>query len=150
MYSVEEFDQQKTKIMNYILYKKRTEKEVKNKFQNTCAEELLCDIISYVKEAGYLSDKEYIERSVREFMALKSLSIKEMKYKLYAKGIHKEDLENYFYENKEELIEYEEKSAEKILIKKQSTMEKEEIENYLRKKGYKEETIKEVIICKTY
>ena len=31
MYSIEEFDKEKTKVMNYIMYKKRTEKEVKNK-----------------------------------------------------------------------------------------------------------------------
>ena len=30
MYTIEEFDTQKTKVMNYILYKKRTQQEVKN------------------------------------------------------------------------------------------------------------------------
>lgn len=57
MYSIEEFDKEKSKVMNYIMYKKRTEKEVKNKFQNTIQNDLLCDIISYVKEAGYLNDR---------------------------------------------------------------------------------------------
>ena len=70
MYSIEEFDKEKTKVMNYIMYKKRTEKEVKNKFQNTCAHDLLCDIIDYVKEAGYLDDKDYIKKAINEFMAL--------------------------------------------------------------------------------
>ena len=51
MYSIEEFDREKTKVMNYIMYKKRTELEVKNKFQNTIQNDMLCDIISYVKEA---------------------------------------------------------------------------------------------------
>ena len=31
-YTIEEFDKAKTKVMNYIMYKKRTEHEVKNKF----------------------------------------------------------------------------------------------------------------------
>ena len=31
-YSIEEFDKAKTKVMNYIMYKKRTEYEVKNKY----------------------------------------------------------------------------------------------------------------------
>ena len=150
MYSIEEFDREKTKVMNYIMYKKRTEKEVKNKFQNTCTNELLCDIISYVKEAGYLDDNDYVKRAVNEFMALKNLSLREIKYKLYTKGIAKETMENYFYEHKEELEEYERKSATNIYIKKQDTMEKEEIANYLLKKGYKEQIIKEVLECKTY
>lgn len=150
MYSIEEFDKQKSKVMNYIMYKKRTEQEVKNKFQNTCAEDLFCDIIAYVKEAGYLDDSDYVKRAVAEFMALKNLSAKEIKYKLYSKGVNKEAIEDYFYEHKEEIEEYERKSAYNIYIKKENTMEKEEIENYLLKRGFKQEIIKEVLECKTY
>lgn len=49
MYNIEEFDQQKTKILKYILFKKRTEQEVRNKFSKTVPEELLNDIIDYLK-----------------------------------------------------------------------------------------------------
>lgn len=150
MYTIEEFDKEKTKVMNYILYKKRTEYEVKNKFQNTIQNELLCDIISYVKEAGYIDDTEYVKRAVREFIALKNLSTKELKYKLYSKGIAKDKLEDYCYTYKEELQEYEKKSAMNMKYKKEGTQEKEEIKNYLRKKGYQEEIIKEVLECKRY
>lgn len=145
MYTVEEFDKEKTKVMNYIMYKKRTEKEVKNKFQNTIQNDMLCDIIDYVKEVGYLDDSDYIKRAVLEFIALKNLSIKEIKYKLYAKGIEKDKIEDYFYEHREELQDYEKKSAYNIFVKKQMSMEREEIAIYLAKKGYKEETIKEVL-----
>lgn len=145
-YSIEEFDRAKTKIMNYIMYKKRTEYEVRNKFAKTIEEKLLNDIIEYVKEAGYLSDTQYIERAVEEFKALNNLSRKEIKYKLYSKGIENGLIEDYFSEKSEELYEYELKSAKNIFIKKQSTMDEEEIQNYLRKKGYKEEVIKDAII----
>ena len=150
MYTVEEFDKEKTKVMNYIMYKKRTEKEVKNKFQNTIQNDILCDIIDYVKEAGYLDDNNYIKRAVSEFMSLKNLSIKEIKYKLFTKGVEKDKIEDYFYEHIEELQDYEKKSAYNIFVKKQMSMEREEIDIYLAKKGYKEETIKEVLECKTY
>ena len=33
MYNIEEFDEQKTKVLKYILFKKRTEQEVRNKFK---------------------------------------------------------------------------------------------------------------------
>lgn len=145
-YSIEEFDKQKSKVMNYIMYKKRTEYEVKNKFEKTIEENLLHDIIEYVKEAGYLSDLNYIERSVIEFKALKNLSRKEISYKLYSKGINKNLIEDYFNEHSEELYEYELQSALKIFSKKISTMEKEEIKNYLRKKGYREDIIKEIFV----
>lgn len=145
MYTLEEFDKEKSKVMKYIMYKKRTEQEVKNKFQNTIQNNLLCDIISYVKEAGYLNDMNYIKRTVEEFMALKNLSKKEIQYKLYLKGIKKEELEEYFYEHKDEIEEYERKSAKNIYAKKEHLMEKEEIANYLLRKGYKKEIIKEVL-----
>lgn len=93
---------------------------------------------------------DYVKRAVNEFMSLKNLSAREIKYKLYTKGVNKETIEDYFYEHKEEIEEYERKSAENICIKKEATMEKEEIENYLLKKGYKEQIIKEVLECKTY
>ena len=75
MYSIEEFDKEKSKVMKYIVYKKRTEQEVRNKFNQVIESELLNDIIDYIKEAGYLNDENYIEKSINEFMALKNLSI---------------------------------------------------------------------------
>ena len=144
-YTIEEFDKSKARVMNYIMYKKRTEYEVRNKFSKTLEENLLDDIIEYVKDAGYLSDTEYIKRAVSEFRALNNMSRKEIKYKLYSKGIENSLIEDYFSETKEELFDYELKSARNIFIKKQSTMDEEEIKNYLRKKGYREDIIKEAI-----
>ena len=141
-YTVEEFDRAKTKVMNYIMYKKRTEYEVRNKFCKTLEENLLNDIIEYVKDAGYLSDIDYIKRAVAEYETLNNLSRKEIKYKLYAKGIGNRDIEDYFSENRDELYEYELKSAKSIVIKKQNTINEDEITNYLRKKGYIEDIIK--------
>ena len=121
-YTIEEFDKAKTKVMNYIMYKKRTEYEVRNKFSKTLEENLLDDIIEYVKEAGYLSDRQYIKRAIDEFKALNNLSRKEIKYKLYSKGVGNSLIEDYFSEKSEELYEYELKSAKNIVIKKQNTM----------------------------
>lgn len=142
MYSLEEFDEQKTKVMKYIVFKKRTEQEVRTKFANSIEENMLEDIIEYLKEAQYLNNKEYIEKTINNFKILKNLSLKEVKYKLLAKGLNKDDIEDYFYEHKEELNEYEQKSAKNIFYKKQRDMEQDEIKQYLLKKGYKLENIK--------
>lgn len=133
---IEKFEKQKTKVMNYIMYKKRTEYEVRKKFSKIIEEETLEEIIEYVKEAGYLSDIDYIERAISEFMALKNLSIFEIKNKLYAKGISKNDIEDYIAENREELEEYEEKSKENIIAKKSAIMDERELKNYLYKRGF--------------
>lgn len=145
MYTIEEFDKEKTKILKYILYKKRTEQEVRKKFSNTIDKNMLEDIIEYLKEAKYINDKEFIEKTVNNFMLFKNLSIKEIQYKLMAKGLGKNDIEDYIYENREELEGYEIKSAENILYKKSISMEQEEIKQYLLKKGYKLENIKKAM-----
>ena len=145
MYTVEEFDREKTKILRYILYKKRSENEVRTKFKKSIEENLLEDIIEYLKEAKYIDDKEYIRKTINNFIALKNLSKREIQYKLLSKGLKKEDIEDYFYENKEELEEYEIKSAENIIYKKSTSMEQEEIKQYLLKKGYKSENINKAL-----
>ena len=141
MYSIEEFDKEKTRVLKYIMFKKRTEQEIKNKFSNTINEDMLEDIIEYLKEAGYINDEDYIDRAINEFIALKSLSLKEVKYKLLAKGLNKNLIEDYMYKHSDELDEFEVKSATKITIKKSTSMDKTEIKQFLLKKGYKLESV---------
>ena len=141
MYTIDEFDKGKTKVLKYILYKKRTESEIRTKFSKEMEENLLEDIIEYLKEAKYIDDKEYIEKTINNFMILKNLSQREINYKLISKGLKRNDIEDYMYENSEELKEYEIKSASNIIYKKQSSMEPIEIKQFLAKKGYKIENI---------
>ena len=106
---------------------------------------MLEDIIEELKQNCYISDETYINRAVNEYMALKNLSVKEIKYKLISKGISSSMLEDYISKNAEELEEYERKSAENIAIKKSVNMDETEIKTYLLKKGYKEENIRQAI-----
>ena len=140
---IEEFDALKTKMLKYIMYKKRTEKEIRQKFSNV-NENDLDDAIEYFKEAGYINDFSYIERAIQEFININTLSIKEMKYKLFQKGLDKDLIEDYIYEHEDELQQYESNCAKKIYNKKLSSMEKKEIINFLIKKGYNEESIKNI------
>lgn len=144
MYTPEEFDEKKTQVMKYILYKKRTESEVRKKFCHTIEENMLEDIIEYVKAAGYINDKEYIKKLVNEYMNLKSMSVREIKSKLYEKGVYVEDIEDYLAENRESLEEYELNSAEK-LIKKKKGMETKKLKIYLLNKGYDMDTVNKLI-----
>ena len=133
MYTIEEFDKAKTKILKYIIYKKRSENEIRRKYEKEIDENMLEDIIEYLKEAKYIDDSEYIRKTVNNFIALKNLSIKELKYKLLAKGLNKNDVED--------LEEYEVKSISNIIYKKSASMEQDEIKQYLLKKGYKSDNI---------
>ena len=139
--SLEEFDKLKTKVLKYVLYKKRTEKEVRQKF-NEYSGTLLDNVIEYLTQEGYIDDKNYIERSINEFTKLNNLSIKEIKYKLLSKGLSSNLVEDYVSEYIEELQEYEIQSAKNIIIKKSNVMEYNDILQFLRKKGYTQDTIK--------
>lgn len=136
----EKIDKLRSKMLKYILYKKRTEMEVRQKF---CEEDenAVEDAIEYFKELKYIDDLSYIERSVHEFINLKSLSIKEISYKLYQKGVSKKLVDEYIYNHKEELLEYEINSAKKIWNKKIQNTDEEGVKEFLYKKGYMQETI---------
>ena len=63
MYTIDEFDKGKTKVLKYILYKKRTESEIRTKFSKEMEENLLEDIIEYLKQNQEILDE--VESKVR-------------------------------------------------------------------------------------
>ena len=139
MYTIEEYDKEKSKVLKYVLYKKRSKKEVQNKFYNAIENEMLHDIIEELEE------NNYIERAINEFMALNNLSLKEVRYKLMSKGIPNDLIEDYINSHDEEMENYETKSAKTIIMKKQNQMDEEAIIQYLLKKGYKTSNIRQAI-----
>ena len=139
---LEELDNVKSRVLKYIVYKKRTEIEVRNKFKGVFNEDIFEEVIENLKSLGYIDDKNYIDRAVNEYTSLKNMSIREIKYKLLNKGIDKNLIEQYFTDNYDQLLEYETKSAEKLFLKKIKTMDENEAKFFLRKKGYMEESIK--------
>ncbi len=141
---LERIDKLKTKILKYIFYKKRTEKEVIEKFKNE-DNDILDETIENLKELGYINDNEYINRYMHEAISLKNLSIFEIKYKLYSKGISENMLEDYISENREMLEDYELLSARNIVNKRKKDNELDDIIIYLRKKRYTQDTISKIL-----
>lgn len=136
----EKIDKLRNKMLKYIMYKKRSEEEVRQKFSEE-DENLVDDAIEHFKELKYIDDKEYVNRAIKEFIALKNLSIKEVEYKICQKGIRKSIVDEYICKNKDVMLEYEISSAKAIILKKQNDNEEQEIRNYLYKKGYMTESI---------
>lgn len=142
---LEKKDKLKTKMLKYIMYKKRTEEEIKRKFANIEEPELVEEVIEELKDIGYINDNNYIERAVTEHININNLSVKELKYKLMSKGLNINLIEDYVSSKNEQLTEYEINSAQNIILKKQSNTEEQDIIQYLIKKGYKIDNIKEAI-----
>ena len=135
-----EFDILKTKALKYVIYKKRTEYEVKTKFSEY-DENLVEQVIEFLKENDYINDELYVQKYISEAVKLKNMSYKEISYKLYSKGINLDYLNRYY----DYLKQYEMDSANNICIKKMLSMNKEQIIEYLRKKGYKSDSINQAI-----
>ena len=136
----EKIEKFRNNMLKYIVYKKRTEAEIRQKFSEE-DENLVDDSIEYFKVLNYINDNVYIERAVNEFKALKNMSLKEVEYKLSHKGIRKRLIDDYICKNKENMLEYEISSAKAIILKKQGKAEEKDIRDYLYKKGYMSESI---------
>lgn len=139
----EKIDKLRSKMLKYILYKKRTEQEIRQKF---CEEDenAVEDAIEYFKELNYINDFNYVQRSVQEFINLKSLSIKEITYKLCQKGVSKKIVDEYVRKHEDELVEYEMNSARKIWQKKIQSLDENAVKDFLYKKGYRQDIIQEL------
>lgn len=136
----EKVEKFKNKMLKYIVYKKRTEAEIRQKFSEE-DENMVDEAIEYFKDLNYINDEVYVERAINEFKALKNMSIKEVEYKLLQKGVKKNVVDNYICKNKETMLEYEISSAKSIILKKQGKLEEKDIKDYLYKKGYIQECI---------
>lgn len=145
MYTVEEFDDTKSKVLKYVLYKKRTKNEIKEKFYSTIEQNLLNDVIDELEENGYINDSNYVEKAINEYRNLNTLSVKEIRYKLLTKGLNRDLIDEYIQKHLEELALFEIESACKTANKKSKNMQKEEIAEFLYKKGYVEASVKEAL-----
>lgn len=130
------------KLMKYVIFKRRTEREVRQKCQKLqYTEEYMEEIIEYLKENNYINDKVYVEKYIQNTIRLKNASIYEIKIDLLRRGIDEENIEDYINKNDMELEEYEQESAVKLAKKKCGSVEIEKIKKYLMSKGYKYDSI---------
>lgn len=122
------------KLMKYVLFKKRTEIEVRKKCKMINYEdEYIEEIIEYLKENEYIDDELYIDKYIKNIMRLKKCSINEIKIDLMRRGIDENLIEKYITE---ELEEFEKESAKILAEKKLKNFEKEKVIKYLLNKGF--------------
>lgn len=134
------------KLMKYVVFKKRTEMEIRQKCKRLeYTDEYIEDIIQYLTENEYINDSRYVERYINNVLKLKKSSIFEMKMDLLRRGVKEEYIDSYIESHQTELEEFENDSARKIVEKKAQTTEIEKIKRYLRGKGYSYTSIVDAI-----
>lgn len=122
------------KLMKYVVFKKRTENEVRQKCKLLkYDDEIIDEIIDYLKENEYINDEVYVERYIQNIMRLKNCSKNEIKIDLLKRGIDDDLIEKHM---NEEIEEFESNSAQILALKKYKTMEIEKIKKYLINKGF--------------
>lgn len=134
------------KLMKYVVFKKRTEAEIRRKCnQLSYTEEYTESIIEYLTENEYINDIKYVEKYINNVLKLKKSSVLEIKMDLMRRGIDEKYIESYIDNNIEELEEFEEQSAIQLLNKKAQSMELEKVKRYLKGKGYTYKSISNAI-----
>ena len=130
------------KLMKYVIFKKRTEKEVRQKCHKLqYTDDYIDEIIEYLSENDYINDKVYVEKYIQNVIRLKTSSIFEMKMDLLRRGIDESYVDDYINKNFEQLEEFENQSAQKLAKKKSVSAEIEKVKKYLMSKGYKYDSI---------
>lgn len=131
------------KLMKYIFFKRRTESEVRGKCKLLkYDEEMIDEIIEYLKENNYLDDENYVSKYIQNVMRLKNCSINEIRIDLLKRGID-DDLINKYID--EEVEEFEANSAKILAEKKIKNMEIEKVKRYLLGKGFSYKNISKAI-----
>lgn len=130
------FEMAKEKAIKYLGISRKTEYEVFKKLKDlNCEEEIINNVIIYLRELGYLNDEEYVDAYIRQCVRLLNYSIYEIKMKLLQKGIKK-----YIIEEKLDELEhtdYEKKIKNKLLDTKCKNMELQKQKAYLYRRGFK-------------
>lgn len=135
-------DNLKEKTLKYILYKMRTEKEVRKflREKHGAEQEEVEDIIQYLYSYNYLDDEKYAEMFVRDKLRFSPVGRIKMSYELSNRGISSDVISNiveeYLYLEKEVEI------AKYLLEKKgklaDSTVKKQ---RYLYSRGFSNSAI---------
>ena len=142
------FKRAKLRAMHLLEDMDRTEAALREKLRQGCyTQEMIDRAVDYVKSFGYLDDARYAENFVRSRQGAKSR--KEIRAALMQKGVSAELAEQAFESCYEDGGE--EEAVRSIFRKKRfdpmtaEESEKQRIYGYLARKGFKYETIRQVI-----
>jgi len=151
-----------SKSLNLLSYRIRTEKEVsdrlniylfKLKLENAQTSRIKENILSKLNALNLINDAEFAKTYVsQKIESNKPLSNRQIKYKLYRKGISSELIDKYLPKEK---FESEFERAQKVVNKKFKTLQgftkneiKKKIYSYLSQKGFPSDVIYAVIDTK--
>lgn len=140
-----QFSQAKSAGIKQVLGKIKTVYEVRTKLVEKFEPEIVDEVINWLIENGYLNDELYVEKFITEKKRLRNFSDKAIRYQLYKKGISQDIVDKKLRE-----LGYEEKEHAKALLEKWlkkygKSKELGKVKEYLFRKGFSMDTIREVL-----
>jgi regulatory protein len=149
---MDSFDKFYDKALNFLSYRTRSEKEVRDKLEMKQADpEVIEKIIAKLKEKKFINDEEFSRQWVESRNRFKPRSLRLIKIELKQKGISDEIL-NTIGSNSEINLDSDLCQAKKLVekkIEKVKNLPKQEIYQklgrYLASKGFNWDTIKKAI-----
>lgn len=135
--------------LNFLSYRQRSEKEVRNKLKEKGYEENYIErAISYCREQRYIDDEAFAISFVKDKINLNQFGSHRLERELKLKGIPDDIIESVLVEDKED--EYE--RALKIAQKKYSTYKDDDrnkiyrkLGGFLQRKGYSFEIVNKIL-----
>ncbi|MDL2310694.1 RecX family transcriptional regulator [Peptostreptococcaceae bacterium OttesenSCG-928-C18] len=138
-----------SKILNFISYRNRTEKEIRDRLKKESKDEIIIeDIILHLKKQGFIDDISFLKSYYENKRRLNHWSSNKIKYELNLKGIKNIDFNNYF----DDVYEMDYNNAKFFLEKKINNWtdkyEKYQVKNkiyvFLSQKGFNYDVISAV------
>lgn len=124
------------KAIKYIGISKKTEYEVRQKLKRLqVTSSVIDEEMEYLKELGYIDDRDYAKSFVKQCYKMMQYSIYEIKNKLLQKGVNASIIEEELELLKDS--DYELNTVEKIKNGKLKSYDEEKRKAYLYRRGFK-------------
>ena len=124
------------KAIKYIGISKKTEYEVRQKLKRLqVTSSVIDEEMEYLKELGYIDDKDYAKSFVKQCYKMMQYSIYEIKNKLLQKGVNASIIEEELELLKDS--DYELNTIEKLKNGKLKSYDEEKKKAYLYRRGFK-------------
>lgn len=142
----------KTRALDYLAHKPRTETEVRRKLrQKEYSEPVIESVIERLHELSYLDDAEYAEQYVERRFASKGYGPVRIRQELRKRGIDRhlaETAVDDFFEDESTLAAAREKAQKRwsrIAREDDARKRRDKLYRYLKRRGYTYDTIRVVI-----
>ena len=124
------------KAIRYIGISKKTEYEIRQKLKGLrIASSVIDEEIEYLKELGYIDDRDYVKSYIKQCYKMQNYSIYEITNKLLQKGVKTSIIDEEIDSLKES--DYEQLVVEKLLNGKLKSYDEMKQKNYLYRRGFR-------------